>query len=275
MKNLVIAIVFLFGCSQSSPQPGEVQDATQSQIGPKGDKGDTGAMGLPGSQGVAGPQGPKGDRGIQGIQGPKGDTGLIGASGPQGVQGMPGIQGLQGAQGIQGQQGPAGIQGPRGDTGAQGQQGPQGLAGSNVYVLANGNQRLGHPVPWRNSSGAYEMAILMRTDNPAPEFPQMYVISEQPPADIYFVGQNCTGTPMAKPWTVAPLYGNFMYWIPGTPVLYLKIGSVSSSAGSIRNKTSGNCTNSVIAPQTFDQLEDSGARLQLENTKPWTITYQP
>jgi hypothetical protein len=269
MKNLVIALAFLLGCTSAS-QPGEVQtNLSQGPAGPKGDKGDQGAQGL---------QGPQGVPGKQGVQGLKGDPGISGAQGPQGPQGVPGIQGPEGARGIQGFQGNPGIQGPKGDTGPAGQQGlqgVQGVAGSNVYVLDNNNQRLGHPVPWRNSSGVYEMAILMRTDNPAPEFPQHYIMSELPPADIYFVGQNCTGTPMAKPWMVAPLYSNFMYWIPGSAVLYLKIGSLSSSAGSIKNKTTGSCTNSVTAPQTFDQLEDSGARLQLENTKPWTITFQP
>lgn len=114
----------------------------------------------------------------------------------------------------------------------------------------------------------------MNTDSPATTFPQGWVMPELSPADIYYVGQNCTGTPMAKPFTSMALFSNFLYWVPSHLVLYKKVGSMMSSAGSSRSKTTGSCTNALTSMQTFDQLEDSTFRMQFENTKPWTVAIQ-
>lgn len=267
MKTLMFLVVMIIGCDSRYP----------GAMGESGIQGPIGPQGMAGIQGPKGPPGVTGAMGLTGIQGPQGLQGIPGPQGLQGLQGSTGLQGSSGAVGPIGPQGPQGIPGQRGidgqvgPAGAQGPQGIPGMAGGNVYVIDNNNQRLGHPVPWRNSVGQGETAVLMDTINPSPEFPQGYVMPERPSSDIFFVGQDCTGTPMVKPW--APLFENLLYWLPGTPITYLKVGSVHTAAGSIRS-SGADCSNVIVQPQTFLKLEDSGFRIQLENTKPWTLVFE-
>ena len=60
MISLIVAMLFLAGCTQTG------------STGPQGPKGDTGPQGPKGDTGAIGPQGPRGD---VGPQGPKGDPG--------------------------------------------------------------------------------------------------------------------------------------------------------------------------------------------------------
>lgn len=121
------------------------------------------------------------------------------------------------------------------------------------------------------------MAILMHRDNAAASFPEGWVMTETPPATIYYSGGSCTGTPMVRPANVASygpvLYQNYLFWVPGFSIIYKKVGtSVSSPA--LSHRSNGVCTNASTAQQTFEALTDSGFTLQLENTKPWTAVAQ-
>lgn len=261
---VVLALSF-FGCSSPSSGEGTGEHIHEGVPGPVG------------PQGPAGVQGPKGDKGDQGLPGTQGPQGIQGPKGDSGLQGTPGVQGPQGpvgAQGAIGPQGPQGIQGVPGPLGPRGAIGLQGLPGPSMRIMDNEAFFLGYPIPWRSSTGVSEMAVFIAAEHRDNTFPEAWIMPENPPADIHYVGMNCTGTPMSKPFTVAPLFDNFLYWVPNHQILYRKTGSLSSSVGSTRSRTTGACTNGVMATQIFDQLEDSSLRAQFENTKPWTLVLQ-
>lgn len=271
MKNFIIALAFLFGCSQPASTPTtDGRDGQDGTVGPKGDKGDVGPVGPAGPAGVTGPQGPQGPRGFDGspgsngTNGTNGQPGIQGPIGPVGPAGATGPQGVKGADGQPGATGPQGVPGPRG---------LQGAAGISLHVAQSNGTLIGFPVPWRSPTGVAEMAVFMHQDSPASDFPEGFIIPENPPSDIYFIGQNCTGTPLVKVPTVDWPFSNFMFWTPGNSTLYLRVGSVSSSAASVRSKSTGNCMNGSTAPQTWIELADSEDHFQMELTKPWALVY--
>lgn len=93
MRAMLIAVVFVVGCTESNPA----------------------VMGAAGPQGPPGERGPQGERGEQG---PPGDAGAAGERGPQGEAGPAGPAGPQGERGEVGPIGPKGDTGPAGPAGA-------------------------------------------------------------------------------------------------------------------------------------------------------------
>ena len=185
------------------------------------------------------------------------------------------MTGPQGPQGFTGAKGDQGIQGPAGPVGAVGPAGPAGAPGMSLRVLDRNGEQLGFPVPWRGNGAVSEMAILMHRDNPDAQFPQGWIMPETSPGTIYYSGSGCIGTalaPAAGQGYGPVLFDNFLYWVPGFQIIYKKTGTVAASASSYR--TNGICTNGFVSSRTWSVLEDSGFRLQLENTKPWTLVVE-
>ena len=198
--------------------------------------------------------------------------------GPTGPVGPQGVSGATGPMGPSGPQGNTGATGATGSTGPMGPQGPAGAMGATaVAVDVNGNQ-LGFIVPWRNQNAGMGVAILAHQDNPSATFPQDWIIPESPEVVIWFTGPSCTGTALVQPTTGFNnfLYSSssFLYNVHGNPVLYKAAGSVLSTATSSLTPSTGGCNTGGLPQQGFTKLVDSGYRMQIENTKPWTMAVQ-
>ncbi|HXP07870.1 MAG TPA: DNRLRE domain-containing protein [Acidobacteriaceae bacterium] len=262
--------------------------------GPVGPQGLTGATGPQGTTGPAGPTGATGAAGPTGATGPAGAIGPAGATGAAGPVGMvwkgawlstqsyavnnavsyngssyiaivastnvvptsttawnviaaEGAAGTNGASGAQGATGPAGPTGPTGPTGATGATGP---AGSGAAMLKDKN----------GVSQGYLISYDNYFDFTVEHSGYIYQVGVDgtfPPAQIYWTGSNCTGTPYlndGESGGVTMLAKNLTYSAKTNQLYTLSnpngVGistSVAISALSIENPTCYNYSPAVAA----------------------------
>ncbi len=234
-------------------------------------------------QGPAGPQGPSGAAGPQGERGATGAVGPAGAQGPAGPVGAQGPTGPQGAQGVQGQvgpQGPVGAAGPQGavgPTGATGQRGPVGPAGPAPILISAGGQELGYPVVARYEDndalvpGFYAHQVTMNS----PMFPQDYIVLSKPAPILYYVSNNCTGTPVMRAPSVNSLpytYDNILFWVPNDTTLWKKGGSDFNTRTFFSVRLAGVCSQQNNTFAGAIGLVSTGWYLNVQGTFPWTMT---
>lgn len=278
MLKLFIALVVLVsvGCESENKA---TQPCAEMCIGEQGPQGPAGMMGTQGPQGERGFQGVQGQQGPQGVQGPAGvagSQGQPGQQGPQGVQGPQGPQGIQGPSGSTGPQGQTGPQGPQGPQGATGPQGPAGMSGA-VKILSSNGESIGFSIPWRTTTGGFDVALYAYQENPAVDFPQGWIVPIEPFDFIHYTGPNCTGLPLYKQDSGYSnlRYSNYLFHVKNFNVLYKKASNQQggTSSNSKRHPTSGNC---MIGDGggSYVTLEDSGYRMQVASTLPWQMVYE-
>jgi len=274
----VILLVFVMACSsQGVNKDAGTEEATTGPIGPQGPKGDKGDPGATGPQGPAGVDGPTGATGATGPTGSAGATGSPGAQGLQGPQGSVGPMGPMGLMGLQGPVGPQGSTGAAGPQGIQGIQGPKGDPGSStasgVYVLDIDGNDLGYVIPWNYQSNGPNpgVAIFAHAGTPSPTFPQDWIIPLDAPAIIEFAAQNCTGVAMVI--GTNNLFNNFLYWTTNSNVLWKRTGNTASFSSSRRLPT-GACSNSGLGNGQYQVVVDTGYRMNIQATLPWTMIHQ-
>lgn len=239
-------------------------------------------------EGVPGPQGPQGEQGEKGDKGDTGPTGPAGAAGPQGPQGPQGLQGPQGPQGAPGVQGPQGIQGPQGATGAQGpigatgatgSQGPVGPAGAGLMLVAGGSisgRELGLPITARydvNDPMVPGFYGHQATQNTAGA-PRDFIVLSTPAPEIFYSGINCAGNGHVRSLNSVngpPTYSNVLFWVPASNVL-LKRGPELSGFNFASRRIGGVCTNGNGSMGDVQALVDSGFRMLVQDSFPWTMT---
>lgn len=224
-------------------------------------------------EGAAGAQGPKGD---------VGPAGPAGAAGAAGTPGAPGAPGSTGAQGPQGPQGPAGATGPQGQQGLQGPAGPQGAAGNaglngkSAYVhgkYLGSTTTIGVLVPLlTGSAGVY----ILPQNGQATTYPSGMIVTSQPVATLNFTGNSCNGTPYYTPTpnTPFPTYNNQVVWVSALWPLYSLAQSETSYSFSSYLDSSGCHSLGAPGSTTGYAATDSGFRLDVPTTQPWTINVQ-
>lgn len=206
-------------------------------------------------------------------EGANGTDGTDGAEGPQGPQGPEGPEGPQGPRGPQGAEGPEGPQGP------QGERGPRGAA---ITLISSQGRTLGFPIRGsygtqspkvRLNAGDLSQGFLAHRENPAPEFPQGFIILRTPPR-LSWTGPDCTGTPLTR--RVEPgAYENVLFYnglIGGT--LYSRSGEYRDGAfiGSFSDNL-GSCHNyggKIHSGTRFEELKDSSFYFEVRPSLPWT-----
>lgn len=278
MLKLFIAMVVLVsvGCESENKA---MQPCAETCVGEQGPQGPIGMTGIQGPQGERGPQGIQGQQGLQGVQGLTGTSGPQGQTGQQGPQGIQGPQGPQGPQGIQGATGSAGPQGqigPQGPQGATGPQGPAGVSGA-VKVLSSSGESIGFSVPWRTTTGGFDVALYAYQENPATDFPQGWIVPIEPFDFIHYTGPNCTGLALYKQDSGYSnlRYSNYLFHVKNFNVLYKKASNQQggTSSNSKRHPTSGSCMTGD-GGGSYVTLEDSGYRMQIASTLPWEMIYE-
>jgi hypothetical protein len=138
-------------------------------------------------------------------------------------------------------------------------------------------EELGFAIPWRGMTGGMDVALYAHQENPAPDFPQGWIIALEPFGFIHYSGPNCTGIPMyAQDTGYSNLrYSNYLFYVKGYSVLYKKAVNQTggNSSNSKRHPNTGNCQTGD-GGGNYIQLEDSGFRMQIQTTLPWQMIYE-
>lgn len=150
-----------------------------------------------------------------------------------------------------------------------------------MMLLAEDGTELGYPIRTkykRSTQQAWDGFYAHQVSMSTPNFPEGYIILEEPPTYIYWGDDNCTGQAMTNIVDEEVLYQNILFYKKSHPDLYKRTGNYQGAVGyASRSGRDGTCCVSSSGCsgvlQRAELLEDTGYDYYVKLSFPWTLTH--
>jgi hypothetical protein len=109
----------------------------------------------------------------------------------------------------------------------------------------------------------------------SPMFPEDFIVLSKPAPTMYYVSNNCTGTPVLRAPSISSLpytFDNVLYWVPNDTTLWKKTTGDNNTRTFFSVRLGGVCSAQMTTFAGTIGLTNSGFHLNVQNTFPWTMT---
>lgn len=120
-------------------------------------------------------------------------------------------------------------------------------------------------------TGFYAHQVTQNT----PNAPRDFIVLSEPAPEIFYGATGCSGNGFVRSAigvNGSPTFSNVLFWRPTSNVLLKRGTTVGGNANYSSRRLSGNCVNGVGTMQDRQDLVDSGFKLLVQESFPWTMT---